>query len=109
MPVPSAHIEAVLHDLHAGLDALYGERLVRLVLYGSHARGEATEESDVDVLAVLSGEVRPAAEIFQTSKLALDVGSEHDALVSIITVSEEAFEEKRYAFLRNVHAEGIPV
>ena len=58
-------LEEILARLWAGLDALYGPRLVHLLLYGSQARGEATVESDIDVLVVLQGSVDPGAEIAQ--------------------------------------------
>ena len=54
---------AILAQLRAGLEALYGPQLVHLLLYGSQARGEATAESDIDVLVVLQGSVDPGAEI----------------------------------------------
>lgn len=37
------------------LKRVLGDRFVRLMLFGSHARGEASGESDVDVLVVLHG------------------------------------------------------
>ena len=37
------------------LRARFGERLREIVLFGSHARGEADEESDVDLLVVVDG------------------------------------------------------
>src|SRR5690242_7480871 len=37
------------------LRAIFGERLVELRLFGSFARGEANEDSDVDVLVVIDG------------------------------------------------------
>ena len=105
----SDQLDALLTDLRARLEALYGERLEQLILYGSHARGDAAEESDVDVLTVLSGDVRQAEEIFRTSQLAFAVGMKHDVLVSVYAASAQAFREKSYGFSRNVRAEGIPV
>jgi predicted nucleotidyltransferase len=35
--------------------ARFGERVRELTLFGSHARGEAHDESDVDVLVVIDG------------------------------------------------------
>lgn len=46
--------------LDAHMEALrkaFGERLERVILYGSKARGDDHPESDVDVLAVLRDEV----------------------------------------------------
>jgi hypothetical protein len=37
---------------------VYASRLQRLILFGSRARGDATAESDVDVLVVLEGQIR---------------------------------------------------
>jgi len=44
-------LESASKDLKRAL----GDRFVGLMLFGSHARGEATERSDVDVLVVLRG------------------------------------------------------
>ncbi|MCH6573795.1 MAG: nucleotidyltransferase domain-containing protein [Bacteroidetes bacterium] len=49
-------VQAALGEARAALERLYGDRLVKVILYGSHARGEAHEESDVDVLFVLQDE-----------------------------------------------------
>jgi hypothetical protein len=46
--------DPILRRLRAALDELYGERIERVVLFGSRARGEAGEDSDYDV-AVFSG------------------------------------------------------
>ncbi|MGI8911693.1 MAG: nucleotidyltransferase domain-containing protein [Rubrobacteraceae bacterium] len=40
-----------------GLGTIYGERYRGMVLYGSYARGEADEGSDVDLLLLLDGDV----------------------------------------------------
>ena len=50
---------AALEELAGGLRERYGERLLELRLFGSRARGDATEESDIDLLVVLDV---PAAE-----------------------------------------------
>jgi uncharacterized protein len=50
---PSPLDDPILRRYRAALDALYGERLERVVLFGSRARGEAEPESDYDVAVFL--------------------------------------------------------
>lgn len=43
----------VLTKFRSALDALYGEQIERVVLFGSQARGDAREDSDYDVAVFL--------------------------------------------------------
>ncbi len=54
MPLPALIAEA-LGRFRAALRERFGDRLRELVLFGSQARGEATEESDVDLLVIVEG------------------------------------------------------
>ena len=54
-PPVSGKLEETLRWATGRLREIYGPRLKRLVLFGSQARGDATPESDVDVLVVLDG------------------------------------------------------
>lgn len=101
-------LQPILGDLRRRLDRAYGERLVRLVLFGSHARGDADPESDVDVLVVLRGEVDAAAEIERTIADVVDVSSEYDTLVGCVFVSQDEYEHRQSPFLLNVRREGVP-
>lgn len=48
------------HDIQAFADAIAREfRPERIILFGSHARGEMTADSDVDLLVVMNFEGRP--------------------------------------------------
>lgn len=52
--IPPALRSAV--DVYAGrLRGIFGSRLRELRLFGSYARGEADEDSDVDVLVLVDG------------------------------------------------------
>jgi predicted nucleotidyltransferase len=46
-------VEPVLKKFRSALDAMYGERLDRVVLFGSRARGNHAEDSDYDVAVFL--------------------------------------------------------
>jgi len=47
--IPQA-IRGILQEVKAKLEAIYGERLRGIVLFGSWARGDATDGSDIDLL-----------------------------------------------------------
>jgi predicted nucleotidyltransferase len=54
------NLSLILGELSTELQALYRERFVGLWLYGSQARGDASPESDIDVLLILTRMDRPA-------------------------------------------------
>jgi len=104
------HIQTIVSELRGLLEACYGERLKRLVLFGSHARGDADPESDIDVLVVLAGPVDSAAEDKRTSDMLYDLMCAHECiLISCIFMDEERFTRERSPLLLNVRREGVAV
>ncbi len=105
--LPSRVVEA-MDELKAALSDLYGERLRGVYLYGSYARGSFGPESDVDVLVVLAGVVRPGVEISRMSPFVSDICLKYDLLISILPVSEEA-RRRPDPFFAQVHREAVAV
>ncbi|MCA6573040.1 MAG: nucleotidyltransferase domain-containing protein [Pseudanabaena sp. M34BS1SP1A06MG] len=52
--IKNKQLFVLLNELKSALVKLYGDRLFSLILFGSHAKGEATSESDIDVMVVLA-------------------------------------------------------
>ena len=107
MTITLTNIKPVLNEIKQELQELYGDRLVKLILFGSHARGEANPDSDIDLLAVLKSPVSQVQEISYTSELCVKILLDYDELVSIIPMSEDRFNAKDVALLRNIQREGI--
>ena len=105
----NAALAPVLQQLRAGLEAQYGDRLDRVLLYGSQARGDAGPESDVDVLVVLEGTVDPLTEIHRNSELVADLSLEYDLVISCVYMSANELAEGDDPFLRNVRRDALPV
>ena len=102
-------LATILRELRSRLDALYGERLVRLVLFGSQARGDPEPGSDIDVLVVLKGPVEPCTEIGRTIHDVAAISLDHDVVVACVFVSEAEFAQEQSPLLLNVRREGVPV
>lgn len=102
-----ADIEPLLQELHATLEALYGERLAKLVLYGSFARGEAWAGSDIDIMVVLRGEVDNWKEIKRMSEVTYAIALKHEELIAKLPVSLAEYRTRNSPLLINVRREGI--
>lgn len=91
------------------LVAHYGERLKGLVLYGSEARGEADEDSDVDLMVLLEGPVDTGREIREMTDLLYRLQIERDFFrpVEILPVDVEDYKNVNIGIYRNVKEEGI--
>ena len=103
----SEQVEAVLEELHRRLEALYGDRLVKMVLFGSQARGDAEAGSDIDVLVVLRGPVSPCEEIERSLDHVAGLSLEHDVVISCVFVSDTEYQRERSPLLLNVRREGV--
>lgn len=99
----------ILDELRERLVEHYGDRLVDVMLFGSQARGDAVPGSDIDVMVVLEGDVRPAEEIERTGDFVAALSLKHDVLISVVFRSEEAFHYSETPLLINVRKEGVQV
>lgn len=102
-------IQAIVAELRSHFQALYGAKLVHLVLFGSQARGSAEVGSDIDVLVVLEGTVSPGLEIARTGEIASQISLKYDVVISCTFVSEDRFRNENSPLLLNVRKEGIAV
>lgn len=113
-----ADLDSLLTDLQTALKDLYGDRLVRLVLYGSQskttsslpfgaqARGDTHDESDVDVLVVLNGSVEPGREIRRMGDVRTRIGLRYEQALSLLPVSEEEYQNRSSPWLANARRDG---
>ncbi len=91
---------------------LLRDELISVILYGSYARGDNDEESDIDLLLLIDCPEKllrayrtPIADI--ASELSLDNG----VTVSLLPFSKATYEKYKNAmpFLINIEKEGIKV
>ena len=89
-----------------------GENLSSIILYGSYARGDYRENSDVDIMILTELQDEEIKKIETTIyDLAYDIEFEYDIHISVIIKNREQFEywEDTLPFYRNVRNEGIVI
>lgn len=99
----------LLRAVKQRLRALYGDRLVEVVLFGSTARGDDRPESDVDLLVVLRGPVHRYDENKRLAKIVVDLMPQYDRGITPIVMDEATYHDGNWPLLRNVRAEGVPL
>lgn len=99
----------VLREYREGLGEALGEALDSVILYGSRARGESGDRSDIDVLCVMRGPVDYADLIARTPEITAAPSLKHDVVLSRVFVSQEDFNTRQWPFLMNVRKEGVRV
>jgi predicted nucleotidyltransferase len=84
-------LEKLITEFRQALEKIYGDKLINLVLYGSQARGDATEDSDIDIMVILKSPVSLGDEIFRMGEVKNQINLKYDQLISVLPISEEEF------------------
>jgi predicted nucleotidyltransferase len=100
-------IRKIVKKFKQRLKRLYGERLTAMYLFGSYARGDSEEGSDLDILVVLNTFRFHSSEISRTADLVSDLSLEYLITVSPMFMRERDWRLGKKPLLRNVKREGI--
>ncbi len=88
----------------------HGNKIEKIILFGSYARGEATEESDIDIVVITS---RNRFEMQKNlSEIAVDILLDTGEYISAkaVSIEEYSFMEKiKTGFYQNIAKEGVVV
>jgi len=104
---PKVRALKLAKEVRVRLTKELGQR-VQVIMFGSQARGDATRESDIDLLVILPS--LDAKTIRLASDIAWEVGFDAGRVISAIPDTKA--QMKRYAFLpfyRTIEREGITV
>lgn len=100
--------EYVIQELVLGLNSIYGNILVRIILYGSVAKNTSTAESDIDIAIILNASSTKEHEETLLDFI-VDMNLKYNKVFSIIDIDLSEFKkwENTLPFFINVKKEGV--
>ena len=91
---------------------IFAEKLHSVVLFGSYARGDYDDESDVDILIlsnITSSDINEYTKKLRTKIYHLEI--EHNCVLSLCIIPQGTFEQFKdvIPFYQNIAREGIQI
>lgn len=100
-------ISDILSQVKQVAEKQFGERLKAVRLYGSYARGDENEESDIDILIVLD-EIHDYYKDYRKISLqTYEIGFQYDKIISINLSNYQQYINEETRFIRNVQKDSI--
>ena len=91
------------------LQKIYGKHLKKVILYGSYARGDYRDDSDIDITAIVRGNrVELQKKLKKMWDFSTEVGLAYDVIVSPTVIPYDEFEQykEKLPYYRNIVKEG---
>jgi uncharacterized protein len=87
-------LKVLLSDVENELKSIFREKLMNIILYGSYARGDYDEESDIDIIALVEedGLKRYNDKVVE---LEIDITIKYGLMPSILLENKEYFNKNR--------------
>ena len=87
---------------------IYGKKMNKIILFGSVARGDQTETSDVDIAVIFQSEPQKD-EYDRYLDFITQFELEHNKVISVVRIDMERYQEWKdvLPFYRNIENEGI--
>jgi predicted nucleotidyltransferase len=106
----SAAVAATLERFRTLLEQRFGTRLCEIRLFGSWARSEADEDSDVDALVVVDGLTTEERQVVYELAYTADAANEWLVLLSPLVYSQEQAQRMRDGgrrLFRDIDQQGV--
>ena len=104
------NINKILNEFTNKVKELLGNRLKKIILYGSYARGDFNKNSDVDIMILTDFDIKEIEEYRdKLSDIAFDIELETGVVISPIVKNIDRFNERVNVipFYTNVQREGV--
>lgn len=110
IPLQKNRVDFLLKKYTEEIKRIYGAQLDAVILYGSYARGDFTEDSDIDIMILVKLEELEIKKFrHQLSETTFDFNMDFDLDIKPIAKSTSLFHKwlGAYPFYDNVEKEGV--
>jgi len=102
-------LNTVLSDFVAECRIIFDEKLCDVRLFGSYARGDHNEESDIDIMVILDVSVAEVRKFRHCiCRIAAMLELKYNVTISPVLYGKEEYDSRKtFGFCKNVEAEGV--
>jgi len=102
-------MKKLLVEVKKRLKEIYGDNLKDVILYGSYARGDFSQGSDIDLIILLGEMEQRMAERKKYFDAIWELELKYDMVISILPFKEEEYKTRRLPIILNAKREGISI
>ena len=102
-------IKDLANEIKRFLIDKYGKDIKQVMVYGSFARGEATEASDIDMAVIIDDSINAENVEKELSDFLFDILLDRKELISVFAIPESIYENYNSPFILNTKAEGVTI
>ena len=102
-------LDNISKQISQSYHSVYGDNVVAVYLYGSYARGNYNDESDIDITAIVKGDrLELQNKLKQIWDISADIGLENDVVVSPTVIPFDEYEQykQKLPYYMNIQKEG---
>ncbi len=101
-------VQQIAKEFNAALKEIYGNDLAELILFGSYARGDQHQESDIDFAIVFhDNHVRSLDDSINTSRAASRLSLKYGLMVSPLTINLRKKQTSMQGVYQEIRKQGI--
>jgi len=108
--MPQQELDRILADAVKQVKAAFSEQLCSMILFGSYARGDYDEESDIDIALLFTcSRENVNQHIDSMAEISTELGLTYGVVVSFIAIPKDEYEKWLPAlpFYQNIEREGV--
>ncbi len=108
----ASNVQKIIQSVAGAYRSVFGNDVVQIILYGSYARGDFTDDSDLDLAAIVVG---PRRELQQKLKQVWDISSdlelEYGIIISPVVIPYDEYMKYKddVPYYRNISREGVNI